>query len=347
MLGQRALLHNLKEEREKRRALIKLPAIIAKRRQVSSNERDHNDITIIEKMDHNENNNDDQIINHKKHGCNKKKQDIDEDIHDYICPINLELMLEPVKLPCSHYLCKTSCDRLLRMKKEHRKCPLCRANIPKTFNAENIDIKMCKKIKKFFPNEVKELQQIQKELKEFALPKLRIKYGNHYSKVRNAKKTKNKKHINEHRWDAYVLFCDPTNKDSRITDTSFIKDVTMNFSAYVKTKWGKRYFNGKRSKGIFSTVGIGWGYFDFDIKIRFTDRMKLPDLDFTHELCFERGGDEHEIDLDLTDFQAYYAGLIDREKYQKHVNKDIIEKKTSSTLKNKKKKIVKKKKAFT
>ena len=45
------------------------------------------------------------------------------------------------------------------------------------------------------------------------------------------------KHINEHRWDAYVLFCDPTNKDSRITDTSFIKDVTMNFSAYVKTKW--------------------------------------------------------------------------------------------------------------
>ena len=85
-----------KEIRETRRALIKLPAIIAKRRHVSSNERDHNDITIIEKMDHNENNNDDQIINHKKHGCNKKKQDIDEDIHDYICPINLELMLEPV-----------------------------------------------------------------------------------------------------------------------------------------------------------------------------------------------------------------------------------------------------------
>ena len=179
MLGQRALLPTFKEIRETRRALIKLPAIIAKRRHVSSNERDHNDITIIEKMDHNENNNDDQIINHKKHGCNKKKQDIDEDIHDYICPINLELMLEPVKLPCSHYLCKTSCDRLLRMKKEHRKCPLCRANIPKTFNAENIDIKMCKKIKKFFPNEVKELQQIQKELKEFALPKLIILFSPH------------------------------------------------------------------------------------------------------------------------------------------------------------------------
>ena len=82
MLGQRALLPTFKEIRETRRALIKLPAIIAKRRHVSSNERDHNDITIIEKMDHNENNNDDQIINHKKHGCNKKKQDIDEDIHE-------------------------------------------------------------------------------------------------------------------------------------------------------------------------------------------------------------------------------------------------------------------------
>ena len=36
MLGQRALLPTFKEIRETRRALIKLPAIIAKRRHVSS-----------------------------------------------------------------------------------------------------------------------------------------------------------------------------------------------------------------------------------------------------------------------------------------------------------------------
>eukprot|EP00943_MAST-04B_sp_MAST-4B-sp1_P004438 g4438.t1 len=238
-------------------------------------------------------------------------------IEDYICPIDLDLMLEPVKLPCFHFICQTCCNRLLRMKQEHRKCPLCRAKIPLHFDAATVDADMCKAVTKLFPNEVKELRNIRRgKLKEFSLPKLRLKYGNRYMKVQKPKKSRNGKHVNRHSWDAFVVFCDE--KGKRIVETNFVKDVVMDFSAYVKTVWGKRYFNGKRCKGFFRTGGTGWGYFDFDIKIRFQDELNLPHLNFTHELCFERGGEEHEVDVELTARQAYLIGLLNKAAYKKY-----------------------------
>ena len=230
---------------------------------------------------------------------------------DFCCPVCLDLMIEPVKLPeCCHYLCDICCKKILKMKDDQRACPLCRKAIQKSF-VPNSDAQMRSTILSKFPKEVKRLKMMEAYNKNNFVPKLKIKYGNRYTKLKNPVRSKNKRHTNEHSWDAYVMFCDTKHNDKRLLKTEFVRCVVMDFSAYVKTVWGKKYLYGKRCKGWFRTGGVGWGYFPFDIDIKFAKDLNLSTIRLTHELCFEPGGDENEVEIELTSEQALKIGLID------------------------------------
>eukprot|EP00929_Paragymnodinium_shiwhaense_P072247 TRINITY_DN36665_c0_g1_i1.p1 TRINITY_DN36665_c0_g1~~TRINITY_DN36665_c0_g1_i1.p1 ORF type:complete len:313 (+),score=62.21 TRINITY_DN36665_c0_g1_i1:62-940(+) len=58
-----------------------------------------------------------------------------DDLLEYTCAICLELLVEPLSLPCSHVFCRQCLASTLKETSEQRRCPLCRAAISDWFNA--------------------------------------------------------------------------------------------------------------------------------------------------------------------------------------------------------------------
>lgn len=255
------------------------------------------------------------------------------DEKDCSCPICMELFLKPLKLPaCGHYICKDCCKKMMKTNKKNTCCPLCREPISPKFDPndeKNISHKLIKQVKQQFPIEIKALKKYMKQTEKYKLPSLQIEYGNRYAKM----KKKHKKDNNIHSWDAYVKFLDENGK--RIHDTKFIKQVVFDFSAHVKTIWGKRKFRGKSSKGWFRHGAVGWGTFEFDITIEFNrDIIDLPNLNMTHELVFERNGAKQEVDIDLTAEQAFALNMINEKKLKFHKKHDMNIKKEENNNNN-------------
>ena len=83
------------------------------------------------------------------------------DLADVFCPICLSILLQPVKMPCSHVLC-LSCFKQ-NMKEATLCCPLCRARISswarKAVRSQTlVDQELWSFITKTFPKQVEEAQ---------------------------------------------------------------------------------------------------------------------------------------------------------------------------------------------
>lgn len=94
-------------------------------------------------------------------------------IDNYLCPVCFELAYRPVRLDCKHVFCIRCVVKIQR--REEKQCPLCRADVvlntsggvyPEwameswlTRRLENVDYKLGKYLKKYFPREVKEKQR--------------------------------------------------------------------------------------------------------------------------------------------------------------------------------------------
>ncbi|RKF62476.1 putative RING finger protein C6B12.07c [Erysiphe neolycopersici] len=95
--------------------------------------------------------------------CSKVTQDLVQivpQIDDYLCPICLAIVWQPIRMKCRHFFC-IQCTIILQKKKK-RFCPLCRENVIMEADQDNIDKKLVNFLKKYFPKEVR-LKQIADE----------------------------------------------------------------------------------------------------------------------------------------------------------------------------------------
>ena len=242
---------------------------------------------------------------------------------EFTCPICLDLLIEPLKLPtCKHILCKRCCTEMIRRNdNQHvkRSCPLCRTVIKKSFDPKSaqIDEDFREKVMKAFPSESKDLRLQVEEGEKYRLPKLCVLYGNTHQRLKTPIKNKRGKKLWEC-WYTFVKFVHADAPEKRIRNTEFVKKVTFNFVKHYRSCYGVRRVMGKTAHGHFGAGGIGWGFFDYEINIEFIPELKIPPVSFVPELCFENGGITHELELDIDAAQAYLIGLVDRKTLVAH-----------------------------
>ena len=242
---------------------------------------------------------------------------------EFTCPICLDLLIEPLKLPtCKHIFCKRCCTKMVRLSdNQHvkRSCPLCRTIIKKSFDPKKaqIDEDFREKVVDAFPSESKNLRLKIEEVQKYRLPKLCVLYGNTHQRLKNPRKSKRGKNLWES-WCTFVKFVHTDAPENRIRNTEFVKKVTFNFVKHYRSCYGVRRVRGKTAHGHFGAGGVGWGYFDYEINIEFIPELKMPPIVFVPELCFENGGITHELELDIDAEQAYLIGLVDKKTLVAH-----------------------------
>ena len=97
-------------------------------------------------------------IKNKRLLQNAESSDLNLSLNDCSCPICLEVLIEPVRMPCNHELC-LPCFKAMTDKTNFL-CPMCRMRISSwsryAANTNNlVDTKRWEQIKKAFPVEIK------------------------------------------------------------------------------------------------------------------------------------------------------------------------------------------------
>jgi len=115
------------------------------------------------------------------------------EISDYDCFVCFELMVEPSKLPCGHFLCLGCLNNVLLLK---RNCPFCRSSVPDSFNpvidsTKTEEIKS--KHKELFAKRMEELKVLR-----LAQETLTLVFGNTHELVQSSDSH------NHHSWNAFV-----------------------------------------------------------------------------------------------------------------------------------------------
>lgn len=123
------------------------------------------------------------------------------------CPICLNIMVEPCKLPCDHYLCVVCLHRVMNQKVECQ-CPIDRQDIVNC--SPTIDFEMQAKIKKAYPEQYiafeKELSQ--KNLLIGDKIFLEFEVGNTFKEVtENIRKSKDGYEC-KYSWTSFVRLAD-------------------------------------------------------------------------------------------------------------------------------------------
>jgi E3 ubiquitin-protein ligase RNF168 len=88
----------------------------------------------------------------------KEQEKLNASLNDYLCPICLEILIEPVDMPCKHEICLKCFDTMLDQ--TNLCCPMCRQRIStwaRTARISNsvVNLKKWKQIQELFPKEVK------------------------------------------------------------------------------------------------------------------------------------------------------------------------------------------------
>ena len=114
----------------------------------------------------------------------KRSEVVQQDIENHICPICICLLVKPVKLPCSHWLCILCSDELVDSEVgDTAKCPLCRKDLEPNFPNRVVNKEYDDTLKIDFPEEYTErlvaVQKAQRENKKER--KIVFVYGNRYS----------------------------------------------------------------------------------------------------------------------------------------------------------------------
>lgn len=173
------------------------------------------------------------------------------------------------------------------------RCPLCRAEAPDDYDPVTAPAPLVHLMRQVFPERYaqREAQAEAAALEEgMAHPRLLLRIGNRHETVSNPQRSKNGKHMNEHRW---TMFVENAAGGSRSVG-EWCEDI-----ASVKFEITPFYpQDAVLRKPPFCTTRTGWGYFDVAVTVTFKDARNVP-LVVQHELCFEAGGasEVHEVQL--------------------------------------------------
>lgn len=211
------------------------------------------------------------------------EKSINTDMNNYLCPICLNLLIEPVKIECNHMFCYTCLDELMdnSNKEIDFKCPMCRENLKKNFNLK-IDKTLENQIKNLFAKEYelrsKMLMEYKKSMENII--KIKILYGNSHELVESPKKSNSHpENCNKHRWGAFVKVA---NEESQ----KYIRKVVFG----LHPTFGATQLEVKTAP--FEIKRIGWGTFDIPIKIYFHYDFKIKEpIELDHHLSFNGEGE--------------------------------------------------------
>ena len=190
---------------------------------------------------------------------------------DNDCFICLDIMCEPAKTPCGHYLCLSCLSNVLALK---RKCPFCRADIFESFRPK-VDKPRQRQIMKLRPEQfTKRMQEIRKMRQ--ACDQIVISYGNDHEIVSSESSH------NHHSWTAFVRL-----QDAKLDINNFIKKVV--FKLHPTFHRPIREVN----KAPFEVGCLGWGIFLIPITIYWQDWLEKEPTKMNHYLSFNGAGESH------------------------------------------------------
>jgi transcription initiation factor IIF auxiliary subunit len=134
------------------------------------------------------------------------------------------------------------------------------------------------------------------------LTMLTLLVGNRHVMVNNPRRSKNGKHINRHKWTAFVEL-----QQNSTSIDEFVEKVYFKLAPYYTTwpsndnhsvRVGK---NPEVRSAPFEVTRVGWGYFPVTIVITWKAWLAIPPTEIEHELCFDGSGSSstHRVDVDV------------------------------------------------
>lgn len=193
---------------------------------------------------------------------------MDSDYSDDDCYICFDVMWEPTKTPCNHYLCLNCLENVLRYK---RNCPLCRTDVPISFKPV-IDKERQKEIRNKQKTQISGHMKLLKMQKIFC-DTLTLTYGNTHKVVNSSTE-------NIHAWSTFVRLA-----DNKLDISRYIKKVVFVIHPTFKDPVIEV------TEAPFRLTRIGWGTFPVGISIHWQPWLEKGVTKFAHDLSFEGNGD--------------------------------------------------------
>jgi len=211
------------------------------------------------------------------------------ELTDHDCFVCFDIMCEPSRTPCGHYMCLDCLDNVLALK---RNCPFCRTAIPEDFNLtldepKQLDIK-AKRPEQF----AKRFEEIMKQ--RLNTDTLKIVYGNTHRIL-----TAPQDH-NQHEWKVFVKLANgKLNIDTYISKVVFLLHHTFPdpvMECYCEP---------------FEVECSGWGVFEIPITIYWKTWLDKQPSRYIHMLSFDGEGD---WDTDVVKFKKSIYRTLEEER---------------------------------
>lgn len=196
------------------------------------------------------------------------------------------------------------------------RCPLCRTKLPRDFDIRSqaaVDHSLERLLEIRYPSswarrgaEAVE-QAVLRNAKASRL--LVLRFGNRHSLVENPRRSKNGRHLNNHRWSLFLEVLSagsgsagsedqaPASPGGVLLANALIQKVKFGITPYY-TAWPKSDVRSRRAldgnpevfEAPFEITRVGWGYFDTTLRIVWRPELGLPPLELQHELSFDGNG---------------------------------------------------------
>ena len=194
---------------------------------------------------------------------------------DYDCFVCFDLMCEPSKTPCGHYMCLGCLENVLLLK---RNCPFCRTEVPQNFEP-TLDKDKQKEVRAKqaakFKEKMKEITEMRQKCDNLTLV-----YGNTH-KIVNMVGSQN-----HHSWTAFVKLA-----DTKLVSSRFIKKVVF--------KLHPTFRNPEREcrSGPYEVACVGWGVFRIPIVVFWQDWLEKEPTMLSHFLSFDGNGEYSSVNV--------------------------------------------------
>jgi transcription initiation factor IIF auxiliary subunit len=233
------------------------------------------------------------------------------------CSICFVIIVEPIRISCSHLYCLDCIERLLTGVDDDIRCPMDR----KAFDYRT-DIKYDESVfirnYNLQPNECKKVIDsiLSNRLDKKNLKEYRIAYGNLHEYIPS-------ENNNNHKWVAfaYLKECDLTKKnlldgfkyrfnlfwitnsfDEKLKaleeNKKLIEDLEIDQNRIIKRVTYKLHptFNPSCvfvQESPFEITRYGWGAFNITLNVEFQDNLNIQNLELDHFICFEKPSSEN------------------------------------------------------
>lgn len=217
-------------------------------------------------------------------------------LSDFECPVCFEIMVEPVKLQCSHVFCSVC---LKNNHKHHFQiCPMCRTTLKKQNNGEVLQ-EMVEDLRYFYPAEFEaQFDKLKRKKLLFGdLYEVEFEIGNHHIELQNFKTDKEGYPINN-QFTCFFRIKEPGRHPFKMGDVishvEFVADKWFKMSGVQKIIPNKPAGNDvqknlrlKASRPDELTwSNMSWRVFEVPISIHFNPKLEMKPLKLTWQLNY-------------------------------------------------------------